>query len=162
MSAIDALLAANERYAAGLPESSRPLPTGGRLAIVTCMDARIETGRAFGLNAGDAYVMRNGGGRLASSLPSLIVSQEMLGTDEVAIIHHTDCGMMSFADQDLRQRIASKGTGADALVFGTFTDLEGSVREDLELYAQSPFLRHDIPVRGFIFDVATGRLREVV
>jgi carbonic anhydrase len=161
VSSIDDLVAANAQYAAGLPGDSLPLPKGGKLAIVTCMDVRIETGRAFGLHEGDAYLIRNAGGRIEPAIPSLVVSQELLGTDEVAIIHHTDCGMTTFTDEDLRQRLASKGLDARDMVFGTFNELETSVRDDLRLYAECPLVRHDIPVRGFIFDVSTGLLREV-
>lgn len=161
MTAIDDLIAANARYAAGLAPAELPLRGGGRLCILTCMDVRIETGRAFGLVEGTAYLLRNGGGRMLPALPSIILSQELLGINELAVIHHTDCGMMTFTDDSLRERFAARGLDASAVTFGAFTDLEASVREDLQIYAESPLVRHDIPVRGFIFDVATGLLRSV-
>lgn len=161
MTAIDDLLAANATYAAGLGPADLPFDRSGRLAIVTCMDVRIETGRAFGLAEGTAYVIRNAGGRMVPALPSIIVSQELLGTDELAVIHHSDCGMTTFTDESLRERLAARGLDASGIAFGAFADIESSVREDLEVYANSPLVRHDIPVRGFIFDVATGLLREV-
>ncbi len=162
MSAIDDLIAANERYAAGLTPGDFPLPRGGTLSIVTCMDVRIETGRAFGLQAGDAYVLRNAGGRLAPAIPSLVVSQELLGTNALAIIHHSDCGMTTFTDEGLRQRLAQRGLDPGAMEFGAFADIDESVREDLHAYRACPLLRQDIEVRGFVFEVETGHLREIV
>ena len=161
MSAIDDLIAANQRYAEGLSPDALPLRTGGRLVVVTCMDVRIETGRAFGLSEGDAYLLRNAGGRFAPALASLVVSQEMLATDAVAIIHHSDCGMMSFTDDALRDRLAARGVDANGMEFGTFADVDDSVRDDLRAYRSSALVRQDIEVRGFVFDVTTGRLREV-
>lgn len=162
MSAIDDLIHANERYADGLTPDELPLPRGGTLAIITCMDVRIETGIAFGLREGDAYMLRNAGGRLAPAVPSLVVSQELLGTDALAIIHHSDCGMTTFTDDDLRARLRERGIDAGGMEFGTFADVDESVREDLRAYRASPLLRQDIEVRGFVFDVASGRLREIV
>lgn len=162
MSAIDDLITANKEYAAGLTPSELPLPRGGTLAIVTCMDVRIETGRAFGLREGDAYVLRNAGGRLAPAIPSLVVSQELLGTNELAIIHHSDCGMTTFTDEELSARLETRGLDTGGMAFGAFRNIDESVREDLRAYRACALLRQDIEVRGFVFEVETGHLREIV
>jgi carbonic anhydrase len=158
MSAIDDMIAANRLYAAEF-ESQRPQPV---LAVVACMDARIDPFRALGLHYGFAHIIRNAGGRVAEALRSLAISQAVLGTREVAIIHHTECGMLAPADQ-IRDRM-SAGLGREidpSLPLLAFSDLDDSIREDLDVYRQSPLVRHDIPVRGFVFDVATRRLHEV-
>jgi len=162
MSAIDDLIIANERYTAGLAPADLPLPRRGSLVIVTCMDLRIETGRAFGLREGDAYVLRNAGGRLAPAIPSLVVSQELLGTDALAIIHHSDCGMTTFTDEELRTRLRARGLDARRMEFGAFADIDESVREDMRAYQSCALLRQEIEVRGFVFEVETGHLREIV
>jgi carbonic anhydrase len=158
MSAIDDMIAANRLYAAEF-ESHRPQAV---LAIVACMDARIDPFRALGLHYGFAHIIRNAGGRVAEALRSLAISQSVLGTREVAIIHHTECGMMA-PSEEIRERI-SAGLGRDvdpSLPLLAFSDLDQSIREDLQAYRDSPLVRHDIPVRGFVFDVATRRLHEV-
>lgn len=156
-SAIDDVVAANARYATnGVPGAPKR-----KLAIVTCMDARIDTTRAFGLDEGQAYIIRNGGGRIADAIRSLVICQELLGVEEVAIIHHTDCGMLTFTDASLREQLSTRGVNADYIAFGPFASLDESVRTDLQDYARSPLVRQDIPVRGFVFDVHTGLLREV-
>ncbi|HEX6032658.1 MAG TPA: carbonic anhydrase [Tepidiformaceae bacterium] len=162
MTVIDEILAANTRYAGSFDKGELPMPPGRKVAIVTCMDARIETGRALELEEGDAHVIRNAGGRVSEALRSLAISQQLLGTEEVAIIHHTDCGMLTFTDEQLRQKLR-ENLGADAshIAFLPFSDVEQSVVDDLEAYAESHVVRHDIPVRGFVFDVKTGALREV-
>ena len=162
MAVMDEVLAANRAYATGFTKGALPLPPARRLAIVVCMDARIDPARALGLEEGDAHVIRNAGGRMVEALRSLAISQQLLGTEEVMVIHHTDCGMLTFTDADLRAKLRdSLGADADHIAFLPFTDLEGSVRADLAAYRASPIVRHDIPVRGFIYDVGTGALREV-
>lgn len=162
MSTTDELLNANRAYAENFKKGSLPLPPARKIALVVCMDARIDPARALGLEEGDAHVIRNAGGRIADALRSLAISQELLGTEEVAIIHHTDCGMLTFSDESLRKRLReSRGADADAVAFLPFSDVDESVRDDLAAYAASPLVRHDIPVRGFVYDVKTGRLREV-
>jgi carbonic anhydrase len=115
----------------------------------------------LGLREGDAHVIRNAGGRLADAVRSLAISQTLLATEEVAIIHHTDCGMVTFRDDDIRARLRARGADADHVAFLPFADLEQSVRDDIALYRATPMLRQDIPVRGFIYDVKSGRLNEV-
>ncbi len=162
MAVIDELLAANRAYAAAFRKGSLPLPPARQVAIVVCMDARIDPARALGLTEGDAHVIRNAGGRMVEALRSLAISQQLLGTQEVMVIHHTDCGMLTFTDADLRARLRARlGADADHIAFLPFQDLEASVRDDLAAYRASPIVRQDVPVRGFIYDVGTGALHEV-
>ena len=162
MTILDDILRANAAYAEHFNKGVLPAPPRLKLAIVTCMDARIETGRAFGLEEGDAHVIRNAGGRVSEALRSLIISQALLGTEAVAVVHHTGCGMLTFTDDSLRKQLRDSGGDADHIAFLSFSDLEQSVRDDLSVYAASPLVRHDVPVRGFVFDVKTGALAEVV
>lgn len=163
MSVIDEVLEANRAYVAGFQKGMLPLPPGRRLAIVVCMDARIDPARALGLDEGDAHVIRNAGGRIVEALRSLAISQQLLGTEEVMIIHHTDCGMLTFTDADLRGKLRDTlGADADHIAFLPFQNLEASVRADLAAYRAAPIVRQDVPVRGFIYEVRTGGLQEVV
>ena len=127
-----------------------------------CMDARIDPVRTLGLAPGEAHIIRNAGGRVIDAIRSLIVSQTIIGTNEVAVIHHTQCGMQTFTDAEIRQRLRQeRGANADNIAFLAFTDLDQAIRDDIAIYRQSPLLRQDIPVRGFVYEVETGRLREV-
>jgi carbonic anhydrase len=162
MSIIDEVLEANRRYAAAFEKGFLPMPPARKLAVVVCMDARIDPARALGLEEGDAHVIRNAGGRIADALRSLVISQELLGTEEVMIIHHTDCGMLTFTDESIRHRLKERRVDADDIAFLPFANVEDSVGADLDAYDRSTLVRHDIQVRGFIFDVKTGRLHEVV
>lgn len=162
MGALDRALEANARYATAFTKGTLPLPPARKLAVVICMDARIDPAKALGLEEGDAHVIRNAGGRVVEALRSLAISQVLLGTEEVAIIHHTDCGMLTFTDEQIRRRLKEeRGADADHIAFLPFSDLEESVRADLRVYRESPIVRHDIPVRGFVYDVRNGRLKEV-
>lgn len=162
MSVIESLFKNNEQYAAAFNSPGLPMPPAKHVAILTCMDARIHPEAALGIQLGEAHVIRNAGGRIADSLRSLAISQVLLGTEEVAIIHHTDCGMLTFDDAGIRRRLRDeRGTDASDVAFLAFTDIEESVRDDLAAYARSPLVRHDIPVRGFTYDVNTGGLSEV-
>ncbi len=162
MAVIDEFLAANRDYAASFDKGDLPLPPARKTAVVVCMDARIDPAKALGLQEGDAHVIRNAGGRVVEALRSLAISQQLLGTEQVAIIHHTDCGMLTFSDGDIRNKLReSLDADADHIAFLPFSDLEQSVRDDLKVYERSPIVRHDIPVRGFVYEVETGKLREV-
>ena len=162
MPAIQEFLKANEDYASSFTKGALALPPARKVAVVVCMDARIDPARALGLQEGDAHVIRNAGGRISDSLRSLTISQTLLGTEEVAIIHHTDCGMLTFSDDDIRTKLrADKNVDADAVAFLPFKDLDRSVLDDIAVYRASPLVRQDVPVRGFVYDVRTGRLREV-
>ena len=162
MSAIDETLQANAKYSADFNKGTLPLPPARHLAVVVCMDARIDPARALGLTEGDAHVIRNAGGRVSEALRSLAISQTLLGTKEVAVIHHSDCGMLTFTDESIRKQLREqRGADADHVAFLPFGDLDQSVRDDLTAYKRSPLVRQDVPVRGFVYDVKTGRLREV-
>lgn len=163
MSALPELRAANERYAASFTRGDLPMPPARRVAILTCMDARLDPAQFLGLQEGDAHVIRNAGGRAsADALRSLIISQQLLGTREVVVIHHSDCGMLTFTNEELQGRLTA-GSGADAsgIDFLPFSDLAQSVRDDVAAIRNSPFVPEDIPVSGFIYDVRTGRLQPV-
>ncbi len=162
MSTIDELVRANQEYARTFSRGHLPLPPARRAAILTCMDARILPSRALGLEEGDAHVIRNAGGRARDALRSLIISQRLLGTREIAVIHHTDCGMLTFSNRELRERVR-KDLGSDPGEFDflPFQDLEGSVREDVEFLLATQLLDPDTLIRGFVYDVRSGRLQEV-
>jgi carbonic anhydrase len=162
LSASDELLQANAEYARTFDRGALPMPPARRLAIVTCMDARIDPARAFGLEEGDAHVIRNAGGRAREALRSLVISQRLLGTNEIAVIHHTECGMLTFTNPGLHAKV-KEDLGADAshIDFLPISDLEESIREDVAFLLSSPLIPGDVVVRGFLYDVRTGRLNEI-
>ncbi len=163
MALLDEVRAANEEYAEGFTKGDLPMPPGRKFAVVACMDARLDPAKALGLEEGDAHVIRNAGGRAADALRSLVISQRLLGTREVLVVHHTDCGMLTFDNPTLygicRADLDADASGIDFL---PFSDLEQSVREDVELIRSSPLIAKDTPVTGLIYDVKTGRIHEVV
>jgi len=162
MSASDELLKANAEYVRTFDRGDLPLPPARKLAIVTCMDARIVPSRAFGIEEGDAHVIRNAGGRARDALRSLVISQRLLGTNEIAVIHHTDCGMVTFTNSDLHAKVKSDlGADASNIDFLPFTDIEESVREDVAFLLSSPLIPGDVIIRGFVYDVRSGKLNEV-
>ncbi len=162
MSVIDELVEANRQYAGRFAKGGLPMPPRRKVAVVTCMDARILPSRALGLEEGDAHVIRNAGGRAQDALRSLIISQRLLGTREVAVIHHTDCGMLTFKNEDLRAQVKRElGADASGIDFLPFSDVEKSVRDDIAALRDSPFMPRDVPIRGFVYDVRTGRVTEV-
>jgi carbonic anhydrase len=162
MSTTDDLLQNNERYAEGFDKGDLPVPPARRVAVVACMDARLVPSAALGLQEGDAHVIQNAGGLAKDALRSLVISQRLLGTNEVIVIHHTDCGMLTFSNEDIRAKV-KEDLGADAgdIDFLPFDDLEQSVRDDLEFLRSSPVVGDDVTIRGFVYDVQTGRLAEV-
>ncbi len=163
MTAAQEFLKANEAYAATFQKGDLPMPPARHVAILTCMDARLHPARFLGLQEGDAHVIRNAGGRASEdALRSLIISEQLLGTTEIVVIHHTDCGMLTFSNDDLRTRLQQEfkadASGIDFLPFG---NLEQSVREDIATIKASPFIPDNIPVSGFLYDVKSGRLLPV-
>ena len=166
MSVSDELLEANSEYARTFNRGTLPMPPARRLAVVTCMDARIVPSRQLGLEEGDAHVIRNAGGRARDALRSLVISQRLLGTNEIAVIHHTDCGMLTFTNDVIRQKLdedlgSEAGTAARKIDFLPFPDVEQSVRDDIAAIKASPLLRKDVPVTGFVYDVKTGKINQV-
>ena len=163
MSTIDELLKANEAYAATFDRGHLPLPPARRAAIVTCMDARILPSRALGLEEGDAHVIRNAGGVITDDeIRSLAISQRLLGTEEIMLIHHTDCGMLTFSDDGFREGIQSDTGIMPAWPAEAFDDVDADVRQSIARIKASPFIPKKENVRGFVYDVETGSLREVV
>ena len=155
------LMAENQRYQDAFDRSALTAAPLTGLAILACMDARLDVEEALGMRTGDAHIIRNAGG-LASddAIRSLIISQQLLGTDEVVVIGHTGCGLLGIDEDGLRERLrASSGRSLD-VQFGSFADLEASVREQVERLRAHPWLKR-VPVHGLVFDVETGRLREV-
>ncbi|MFB3903264.1 MAG: beta-class carbonic anhydrase [Acidobacteriota bacterium] len=163
MSIIDTTLNANVEYARGFSLASLAMPPARHLAVLACMDARLTIEQILGLKTGDAHVIRNAGGLATEdALRSLIISHHLLGTREIMIINHTDCGMLTFHDEELKTRLA-KETGKRAPMpehFHAFTNLEANVREQIQTIKSHPWLA-GIPVRGFIYDVKSGKLQEV-
>jgi carbonic anhydrase len=159
----DTLLAANEVYADSFSQGHLPMPPARRLAIVTCMDARLDPARFLGLEPGDAHVIRNAGGLVTDdAMRSLVISHWLLGTQEVAVIAHTDCGMLTFTNDDLRERLRLEADAdASDVDFRPFPELEESVRESLRAVRESPFLPDSLELSGWIYDVHDGRLAEV-
>jgi carbonic anhydrase len=154
-------LAENDRYATQFDRSELPLPPGRKLAVLACMDARLTVEDVLGLRTGDAHIIRNAGG-LASddAIRSLVISQNLLGTEEVIVIEHTGCGMLTFDDDEVRAGLAAQ-TGEDVdLAFHAFDDLDANLRAQVERIREHPWIK-DVPVHGLIYEVETGRLRPV-
>jgi carbonic anhydrase len=164
MSTIDALLAHNETWARTFDLGHLPIPPARKLAVVACMDARLAVERVLGLEPGDAHIIRNAGGIATDDvLRSLVISHHLLGTTEVAVVNHTDCGMVSFTDEQLEARL-ERETGHAAIAparFYAFRDPEANVRAQIRRIRSHPWVPSHVGVRGFIYDVKTGRLREV-
>jgi carbonic anhydrase len=162
MTATDELLANNVRYAetfGGL----LPLPPSRHVAVVACMDARLNVYGILGLNDGEAHVIRNAGGVITDDeIRSLTISQRLLGTQEIILIHHTDCGMLTFTDDDFKASIQQDTGIKPEWAAEAFSDLDEDVRQSINRIKASPFIPHKDSVRGFVFDVATGKLNEVV
>ena len=162
MSAIDDFLANNSAYAGKFEQGSLPMPPAKQIAVVACMDARLETGALLGLMEGDAHVIRNAGGVVTDDvIRSLTISQRLLGTREIMLIHHTDCGMLTFADADLKQQIQDETGIKPPFAMEAFTDIDADVRQSMARIEASPYIPHQDQVRGFVYDVESGQLREV-
>jgi carbonic anhydrase len=161
MSATDEYLENNERYAAGF-SGQLPLPPAKGTAVVACMDARLNVYAILGLAEGESHVIRNAGGVVTDDeIRSLAISQRLLGTREIILIHHTDCGMLTFTDDGFKGSIQEETGIKPAWSAEAFSDLDTDVRQSIARIKASPFIPHTDQVRGFVFDVATGRLNEV-
>jgi carbonic anhydrase len=164
MSVIDEMLKSNQEYAKNFSSGQLPMPPARKLAIVACMDARLILSQILGLKAGDAHMIRNAGGIVTEdALRSLVISHHLLGTQEFAVINHTECGMLTFKDEDLRTRL-QRETGTAAVApsrFYSFNDLEDNVREQIQKVRSHPWIPKSVTVRGFVYDVKTGKLTEV-
>ena len=163
MSVYEDALEANARYASSFKLGHLPMPPGRKLAVVACMDARLTVEPLLGLGTGDAHIIRNAGGIVSEdALRSLIISHKLLGTDTFFVINHTNCGMLTFKDEQLQQRLKDEtGHDASGIKFHAFTDLEENVRAQMTKIRESPFLSGSIDVHGFVYDVRSGRLSEV-
>jgi carbonic anhydrase len=162
MSATDELLANNESYAAAFDTGELPAPPARKIAVVTCMDARLNVYAMLGLQEGEAHVIRNAGGAVTDdAIRSLAISQRLLGTEEIVLIHHTGCGMLSFTDDEFRAQVEQDTGIRPAWAAEAFADLENDVRQSIARIKASPFLPHTDAVRGFVYEVENGRLREV-
>ncbi len=162
MSVTDDLLRNAEKYAAGFTKGDLPLPPAKKIAIVACMDARLMPSRLLGLEEGDAHVIRNAGGVITDDeIRSLSISQRLLGTEEIVLIHHTDCGMLTFTDDEFRRSIQDETGIKPEWAAETFPDVDEDVRQSLARVDASPFIPNKDSVRGFVYEVETGKLREV-
>lgn len=162
MSSIDDALRGNHAYAAAFRHGELPAPPAKKLVVVTCMDARIDVQAALGLGLGDAHVLRNAGGIVTDdTIRSLALSQRALGTEEILLMHHTGCGLLGVSDEDFARELEQETGTAPAWRAGGFTDVDSDVRESIARIQASPFVPHKDAVRGFVYDVETGRLREV-
>jgi carbonic anhydrase len=164
MSVIDEVLRNNHKYAEQFTLGHLPMPPARKLAVLACMDARLTVEQFLGLKTGDAHIIRNAGGIASEdALRSLIISHHLLGTEEFIIVNHTDCGMLTFKDHELLARLEKQsGTAFVSPVhFHAFSDVEENVRRQIQRVRSHPFIPSHIPVRGFVYDVRTGRLNEV-
>ena len=162
MSVIDEILEHNESYTNQFAKGSLPMPPARKLAVVACMDARLETGVLLKLVEGDAHVIRNAGGVVTDDvIRSLTISQRLLGTGEIMLIHHTDCGMLTFSDDDLKQQITADTGIKPPFAMESFNDVDEDVRQSMARIHASPFIPNKQEVRGFVYDVSSGHLREV-
>jgi carbonic anhydrase len=162
MSVTDELVENNAAYAGSFQERDLPLPPARGVAVVACMDARLDVHKILGLQEGDAHVIRNAGGVITDDeIRSLMISQRLLGTREVILIHHTDCGMLTFSDDELKAQIHEEVGLKPHFSMESFSDLEEDLRQSVARIKASPFVPHKESVRGFVYEVETGRLREV-
>jgi carbonic anhydrase len=162
MSVIDEVLGNNASYAESFDQGSLALPPAKRLAVLACMDARLDIHKILGLQEGDAHVIRNAGGVVTDdAIRSLTISQRLLGTEEIVLIHHTDCGMLTFADDDVKRQIQDDTGVKPPFALEAFADLEEDVRQSVARIKGSPFVPNKDAISGFVYEVETGRLREV-
>jgi carbonic anhydrase len=163
MSVTEELLRNNDAYAAGFDKGDLPMPPGKQTAVLACMDARLNVYGILGLTEGEAHVIRNAGGVVTDdAIRSLVISQRLLGTREIILIHHTDCGMLSFTDDAVKRQIQDDVGIKPGFALEAFPDLDEDVRQSIARIKASPFVPHTDQIRGFVYEVETGKLREVV
>ena len=159
MSVVDEITQANEQYASGFGKGALPMPPGRKFAVVTCMDARLDPARFLGLEEGDAHVIRNAGGLVNDeTIRSLVISHHLLGTQEVLVIGHTDCGMLTFTNADLHEKLGPESADFD---FQPFPDVAERVRQSVEAIRSHPLLPDSFEATGFVYDVRTGQIEPV-
>ena len=162
MSAIDEFLENNAAFAESFDRGELPLPPAKKVAVVACMDARLNPYPILGLSIGDAHVIRNAGGVVTDDeIRSLAISQHLLGTEEIMLIHHTDCGMLTFNDQEFADKLEAETGQRPEWEARSFPDLDQDVRDSIQRIKNSPFIPRTDSVRGFVYDVGSGELREV-
>ncbi len=162
MSVTDELLANNDAYVAAFDKGDLPLPPGKKVAVLACMDARLNVYGALGLQEGDAHVIRNAGGVVTDDeIRSLAISQRLLGTEEIILIHHTDCGMLTFTDDEFKRGIQDEVGIKPEWAAESFADIDEDVRQSIARIKTSPFVPRRDSIRGFVYDVTNGKLREV-
>ena len=162
MSSTDTFVANSERYTASFDKGDLPLPPAAHTAVVACMDARLNPYGVLGLSEGDSHVIRNAGGVVTDDvIRSLTISQRLLGTNEIILIHHTDCGMLTFHDDDLKAQIEADTGIRPPFALEAFPDLDSDIRQSIARIKASPFVPNKDSIRGFVYEVETGRLREV-
>lgn len=162
MTQTDQLLKKNESYAKSFKKGNLPLPPSTKVAVLACMDARLDVHKILGLEEGEAHVIRNAGGAATDdAIRSIVISQRLLGTEEVILIHHTDCGMLTFKDDDVKKKIEAETGIRPAFALEAFSSLDDDVRQSIARIKASPFVTKKDKIRGFVYDVKTGRLREM-
>jgi carbonic anhydrase len=162
MSVTDELVHNNDAYARAFKKGDLPLPPAKHVAVLACMDARLDVHKILGLQEGDAHVIRNAGGAATDdAIRSLAISQRLLGTKEIILIHHTDCGMLTFHDDDIKRKIEDETGIRPAFAFEAFSDLDEDVKQSIARIKASPFIPNKSNVRGFVYNVRSGRLNEV-
>src|ERR687897_1386941 len=158
MTVTDELLRNNEAYAASFEHGDLPLPPAKKLAVVACMDARLDVHAILGLGVGDAHVIRNAGGVVTEDeIRSLAISQRLLGTEEIVLVHHTDCGMLTFTDDEFKRAVQDETGETPEWSAESFTDLDEDVRQSIARIQASPFIPNKDSVRGFVYEVESGR-----
>jgi carbonic anhydrase len=162
MSVTDELVRNNQTYAGSFKKGELPLPPAKHVAVLACMDARLDVHKILGLQEGDAHIIRNAGGAATDdAIRSLAISQRLLGTKEIILIHHTDCGMLTFHDDDLKRKIEEETGIRPAFALEAFANLEDDVKQSIARIKASPFIPNKSSVRGFVYDVRSGKLNEV-
>ena len=163
MTQLESIKSQNKKYAESFKDGDLSTPPSKKIAVLSCMDARLNVNELLGLGIGEAHIIRNAGGIATDdAIRSLIISHELIGTEEFIVINHTDCGMLTFSDEDLQKKISEKyKSNASGIVFHTFDNLEENVKRQVEKIRKTPFLADTVSVNGFVYDVKTGRIKEI-